>query len=60
MNFIKRLSFVLKNYLTDIVLVVGIAAISIGAFLTSIVTGFYITGTLLILFAVSLYILGGD
>lgn len=53
MNFIKE-------NLMDIVLVLGITSISLGAFLTSIVTGFYITGTLLILFAVSLYILGGD
>lgn len=53
MNFIKE-------NLIDIFLIIGIILISIGSFLTSVVTGFYVTGIMLILFSVIMFFLGGD
>ena len=59
-NGTSKLIDILHSNLMDFILILGIISISIGAFLTSIVTGFYVTGILLILFAVSLFFLGGD
>ncbi len=48
------------NHLMDVVLILGIVFISIGAFLTSVVIGFYATGAMLVLFAFLLFRFGGD
>ena len=48
--FIQTLiNFIGKNIL-DLLLIIGIASIAMGAFLTSITVGFYIAGVMLILF----------
>ena len=54
----KKILSALINNLTDFVILSGIIFISIGAFLTSITTGFYITGVMLILFGIALFIFG--
>lgn len=50
----------IKLSLIDALIVLGISSISIGAFLFSPIVGFITTGILLILFAFSLLMLGGD
>ena len=56
----KKLLSNLGENLLDIVIVLGIVFVSIGAFLTSIKAGFYVTGFMLIMFGIALFIFGGD
>ncbi len=55
----KMFEFVVNN-LMDIILVLGILFIATGAFLISIVIGFFTTGAILILLSIAMYFIGGD
>ena len=55
---IKKILSVIS--LIDVLIILGIISISIGAFLYSTIAGFLTMGILLLLFAISLILLGGD
>ena len=55
---IEKMSSVIS--LIDVLIILGIISISIGSFLYSPIVGFITMGILLLLFAFSLLVLGGD
>ncbi len=50
----------IKENLVEIIALLGITSISIGSFLDSTTIGFIVTGVLLLIFAMAVFVKGGD
>ena len=51
---------IIKENSVEIIALLGITSISIGSFLDSAILGFIVTGVLLLIFAIAIFIKGGD